>query len=130
MEHPDVATVRRAYRAFTNGDMAALGTMIADDAVDHVPGSSQLAGDHRGKDAIFAYFAKLGQLTDGTLQVDLQQLMGDGHGHVVGVQRNTARRDGRRLDQMEAIVFTLREGKITDIREYEEDIDVANEFWR
>ncbi|MGH3326283.1 MAG: nuclear transport factor 2 family protein [Streptomycetales bacterium] len=129
MEHPDVTTVRRAYRSFTNGDMTTLGTMIADDAVDHVPGSSQLAGDHRGKDAIFAYLAKLAELTGGTLQVDLQQLMSDGHGHVVGVQRNTARRDGRRLDQMEAIVFTVRDGQITDLQEYEEDIDLADEFW-
>src|SRR2546428_2280774 len=64
-EHPNAALVERLYAAFDAGDRGALKKLIAEDAVWHVPGSTEISGDHRGHEAIFAYLAKLAELSGG-----------------------------------------------------------------
>src|SRR2546429_3519912 len=70
-EHPNAALVERLYAAFDSKDAVSLGKLIAEDAVWHVPGTSPISGDHRGQAAIFAYFQKLAELTDGTFHAEL-----------------------------------------------------------
>src|SRR2546422_8709804 len=70
-EHPNAALVERLYAAFDAKDVASLGKLIAEDAVWHVPGTSPVSGDHRGQAAIFPYFQKLAELTDGTFRAEL-----------------------------------------------------------
>src|SRR5207244_733997 len=59
MAHPNEDLVRRGYEAFGTGDMATLNELFADDIVWHAPGRNQLAGTYRGKDEVFATFAKV-----------------------------------------------------------------------
>ena len=64
--------VRRGYEAFQKGDLAAFDDILADDCVWHVPGKSQVAGDKKGRQATVEYYGQLGQLTEGSIQVELQ----------------------------------------------------------
>src|SRR2546422_10032972 len=70
-EHPNAALVERLYAAFDAGDAESLKKLIAEDAVWHVPGSTEISGDHRGHEAIFAYFQKLAELSGGTFRAGL-----------------------------------------------------------
>src|SRR3989441_8868593 len=70
-EHPNAALVERLYAAFDAGDAESLKKLIAEDAVWHVPGSTEISGDHRGHEAIFAYFQKLAELSGGTFRAEL-----------------------------------------------------------
>ena len=70
-EPSSVENLRRGYKAFADNDVATLSEIIPEDAVWHVPGRSQLAGDYRGRDAIFGYFMKLSELTGGTFKAEL-----------------------------------------------------------
>ena len=63
-EHPNVARIRDGYAAFAKGDFAALTDLLAEDLVWHQGGRSQLAGDYRGREAVFGYFAKLMEVTE------------------------------------------------------------------
>ena len=47
-EHPNSAIYRRTADAFRAGDFAALGSLLDDDVVWHVPGSGPRSGDQRG----------------------------------------------------------------------------------
>ena len=70
-----------------------------------------------------------GRETGGTFQAELQQLLADDDGRVVGIQRSTAQRNGKKLDVGDCIVFQLKDGRITDGREHFHDLYAWDEFW-
>src|SRR2546425_9062310 len=118
----NVAIMQRAYDAFNVGDMDTLIELFDESAVWHLPGRSSMAGDYQSRDATLAYFAQLGQETGGTFQAELQHLLADDQDRVVGLQRSTAQRDSKSLDVGNCIVFQLKDGRITDGREYFHDL--------
>jgi len=128
-EHPDVALVRRGYAAFSAGDMATLSELLAEDARQYQPGSAAISGEYRGRDAILAFYARLASETNGTFRVVLEGVYTDGEGRVVASSQTTAERGDRRLDTGAALVFTIKDGKAQDVRGFQEDLDVWNDFW-
>jgi len=124
----NAAIVRRGYEAFNSGDMKTLTELFDESAVWRVPGRSSLAGDHQGREATFAYFGRLGQETGGTFRAELQHLLADGD-RVVGIQRNSAERDGKQLDVDVCLAFQLENGRITEGAEHFRDLYAWDEFW-
>ncbi len=127
-EHPNVALLRRGYEAFDKGDMATLTEIFAEDVVWHVPGRHPVAGVHKGRDAVFAAFAKFGQLSGGTLHLDLHALLADDE-HAVALNRATAIRQGKQLNLLGADVFHVRNGKVSEFWAFSEDQRLDDEFW-
>ena len=125
----NAAIMRRAYAAFNSGDIDRLIALFDEGAVWHLPGRSRFADDYQGRDATVAYFGQLAQETGGTFQAELQHLLADDEGRVIGIQRSTAQRDGKRLDVGNCIVFELKDGRVTDGREHFEDLYAWDEFW-
>ncbi|CAH0125593.1 MULTISPECIES: nuclear transport factor 2 family protein [unclassified Arthrobacter] len=124
----NVELVRRGYTAFNAGDMATLSDMFAEDAVWYVPGSGVLSGTKQGRDAILAYFGELGARTHGNFQADLEDIVG-GENHTVAIQQTRGENNGKTLDLATVITFVVRDGKITEGREFFEDTAKADEFW-
>ncbi len=125
----NAAIIRRGYEAFNSGDIDTLTEIFDEGAVWHTPGRSPLAGDHEGREATFAYFGRLGQDTGGTFQAGLQHLLADDDDRVVGIQRNSAERDGKRLGVDAVLVFHLKDGRITEGWEHYRDQYAWDEFW-
>ena len=125
----NVAIMRRGYAAFNSGDLNTLVELFDEGAVWHLPGRSRFAGDYQSREATLAYFGQLAQETGGTFQAELQHLLADDEDRVIGIQRSTAERDGKRLDVGNCIVFQLRDGRITDGREHFHDLYAWDEFW-
>ncbi|WKX71217.1 nuclear transport factor 2 family protein [Streptomyces sp. XD-27] len=128
-EHPDSALVRRGYDAFTRGDMDTLAMMMTSDCVHHVPGKGPVSGHHKGRDACIALYRRMHEETGGTIRVDLETVTADGRGHVISVHKFYADRKDRGMEMREALFFTIVGGKISDIDECWEDIDVEDAFW-
>lgn len=120
--------VRRGYEAFSAGDMATLGDLFAADAVWHVAGNNVLAGAKEGRDAILAYFGELGARSEGTLKVTVDDIIG-GATTTVALQRTHAESSGKVLDSGGALTFQVRDGKITEGREFFEDTTKGDAFW-
>src|SRR5438874_9472294 len=118
----NVAIMQRAYDAFNSADMDTLVELFDESAVWHLPGRSSMAKDYQGRDATLAYFAQIGQETGGTFRAELERLIGDDEGRVVGIQHSTGDRNGKHLDVRDSIVFQLEDGRITDGREHFEDL--------
>lgn len=127
--YKNVETVRRGYEAFNAGDMKALSELFHEKATWHVPGKSPMSGDYKGRDAIFGYFGRLGQETMGTLKAELQHLLSDDDGRVVGIQRDTATRNGKTLSINTCIVFELKDGRVVSGTEYVYDLHALEAFW-
>ncbi|MFI6008872.1 nuclear transport factor 2 family protein [Streptomyces sp. NPDC051243] len=128
-EHPHAQLVRKGYEAFARGDMDALRGLMAGDCTHHVPGSHPLSGDFKGQDAIIDMFRRLFEETNGTIQVDVRNILVDGRGHAVSVHRFQADRNDKHLDENGALVFRIVGDKMTDVDECIEDIDQSNDFW-
>lgn len=124
----NVELVRRGYEAFNAGDMAALSEMFAEDAVWHVAGSGVLSGTKQGRDAVLAYFGELGARTQGNFQAKVKDIVG-GENHTVAIQQTQGTNSGKTLDVATVITFVVRDGKITEGREYFEDTAKADDFW-
>lgn len=121
--------VRRGYAAFNSGDMKTLLGLFDEHASWHTPGRGRLAGDHKGREAVFAQFGRYGGETAGTFKAILQRVFTTEDGRVVGVHQNTAKRNGKQLDVSCCLVFELKDGRVTDGREYIYDLYAWEEFW-
>ena len=69
-EHPNATAYRRTADAFRAGDREALAALIDEDVVWHVPGSGPLAGDIDGREALFRFFDRLRDVTEGTFTIE------------------------------------------------------------
>nr|AAK28597.1 hypothetical protein [uncultured bacterium] len=123
-------TVRRGYAAFNSGDMKTLTELFDENASWHTPGRSRIAGDHKGREAIFAQFGRYGGETGGTFKAVLLHVLKSDDGRVIGIHRNTAERGGKRLDVGCCIVFEFKNGRVIDGREHFYDLYAWDEFWR
>ncbi|WP_045731109.1 nuclear transport factor 2 family protein [Pseudarthrobacter chlorophenolicus] len=124
----DAAVVRRGYEAFNSGDIQTLMGLFAPDAVYHVGGTGGLAGDKNGQEEIMAYFGELFTRSGGTTKVELKEVIA-GEQHTVSLQKAQAQRNGQSMDQEGVLVFTLRNGKVTEVSEFQEDTAKAADFW-
>ncbi len=121
--------VRRGYAAFNTGDMDTLALSIGETCTWHTPGKSPVAGDHKGHEAIFGQFGRLGSETHGTFKAKLLHVTESEDGLVVGVHQNTGERNGKRLDVLCCIVFDIRNGKLMDARDHFYDLYAWDNFW-
>ncbi|MFK0688827.1 nuclear transport factor 2 family protein [Mesorhizobium sp. IMUNJ 23033] len=128
-ENQNSDLVRRGYAAFDAGDMETLTQTIDASCTWHSPGKSSLAGDYKGHEAIFGHFGRLGSETRGTFKSNLLHVTESEDGSVVAVHRDTAERNGKRLDVLSCIVFDIKNGKAMDGREYIYDLYAWDTFW-
>lgn len=120
--------VRRGYAAFNTGDVDTLRTLLSPDVVQHVPGTSEVAGSHKGIDAVLGYYGRLAELTDGTFRAHLVDVFGDGHGHVTALHQTTATRAGVTRVARGTILFTFLGDRATDLLEMHEDVPADDAF--
>lgn len=127
-EHPNADVARRGYAAFNEGDMATLTELIADDAVWHLGGRSSLSGDYNGREAIFGLFAKLGQGSEGTMKVDVHDILANDD-HIVVLTQVTAGGSRGTLDSRTCDTSHVRDGQITEFWSFGDDQYAWDEYW-
>jgi len=59
----------RQREMYAGGELAGVEELLADEVVWHVPGTSPIAGDHRGREAVVAYFRRRRELAGGAMAV-------------------------------------------------------------
>jgi ketosteroid isomerase-like protein len=127
-EHPNVGFLRKGYEAFAKRDMATLRDIFSQDVVWHHAGTSPISGEYRGRDAVFAFFARLAELSGGTFRIELHDVLGNDE-HGVALSRETASRQGKQLDSLGVHVYHVRDGKITEAWSVMQDQRRYDDFW-
>lgn len=122
-------TVRQGYEAFGQGDMDTLRSIMTPDVIQRVPGKSQVSGDHKGVDNVLGYYARLFELTGGTLKAEPQTVTAEGADTVVAVHRLSAQRGGKSYDRDETLTFTFTGGKISRLDEDHGDQAAFDDFF-
>ena len=118
MSRENVELVRRRFDAVNRRDFDALVELTEPNAVwwdrSHDPVG---AGPHRGREAGLQQLAEI--LEDVDLQAHPDEFIDAGDSVVVGVRlTGRGRASGVDFDEHEFHVFTLRDGKVTEQREY------------
>jgi ketosteroid isomerase-like protein len=124
-----MSLVRRGYAAFNSGDVDTLRSVLSHDVVQHVPGTSQIAGTYKGIDSVLGFYGKLAELTDGTFRAHLLSVFGDGQGHVTSVHQMIATRNGTTRVSRSSILFTFLGERATDLLELREDLPGDDAFF-
>ena len=127
-DHPNAVLMKNGYAAFGKGDMATLTDLFAEDVVWHLFGNNQLSGVHRGRDAVFATFAKTVELSGGTFKIEVHDVVANDE-HAVALTRATGTREGRSLDSSDTDVYHMKDGKVTEFWSFVEDDHKTDAFW-
>jgi len=128
-EHPNATLVRSMFDAFARRDAAAIAAAIPEDAVWHFPGRrGALAGEHRGREAILLFLAKVMGLTAGTFRLEIEDIRASDAG-AVALFRGSGERNGKTLDNPTCLRIDIRNGQVAEIREFVWDLEHVEEFW-
>jgi ketosteroid isomerase-like protein len=127
-DHPNARLITKGYAAFLKRDMATLEGLFAEGVVWHVAGNNPTSGWYRGRDAVFALFRRVQELSGGTFRVDVHTVLADDE-HGVALARSTASREGKHLKAQSVNVFHVHDGKVTEVWQASEDQPAIDEFW-
>ena len=127
-EHPNVQRMREGYAAFAKGDLAALRKYLTEDVVWHVPGHSALAGDYAGIDAVFEFFGRVMEQSEGSFRVEPRALLADDNYGSAPVTM-TAHRGDRHLEVMDVQTSRFRDGRVAEFWDTATDPDALEQFW-
>jgi uncharacterized protein len=120
MAHPNEDLLRRGYAAFSSGDLETVFSLFAGNIMWHSGGSNQLTGDYRGHEAVTGFFTRLMEVTGGTFQLDVHDVLAnDTHGTVLVTVR--AERDGEPTAVRQVNVWHMADGKATEFWVFAED---------
>ena len=97
MAHPNEDLVRKGYQAFGTGDLDTLTQLFTDDIQWHTPGRSPLAGDLKGRDEVFAQFAKIAELSGGSFRLEIHDVIANDE-HAIALVTASGSREGKSLD--------------------------------
>jgi uncharacterized protein len=120
-DYENVNIVKKVYRAFSEGNFAALSECLADDVKWFAIGPPEListAGTRYGPKEVEQYFSLLE--ANGELEsFKPEEFLVDNDTVVaIGVMRNHVRSTGSVITSLWAHVFKIRQGKIHDFRSF------------
>jgi len=126
VEEANLRLIRDYYGAYATGDPEALRPFLAEDVVWRIPGHHPLAGEKKGRDEVIAFFRGLAK---GKFKAEpiFFQAKGD---LVVDVHRGWSNiGSGREVDQLYALMFRIREGKIVEAQNFLTDMYASDAFF-
>jgi len=116
------------FEAFARSEGFALREVFAEDAVWTVPGRGVMSGVYRGREEIFGFLGMLPKETGGTYASALIDVLASDE-RAAALYRASGERHGRRIDIDQVLLFTVRDGKVTEVLALPSDPDAFEEFW-
>lgn len=124
-----VAELHRRQRAmYAGGSAEPVAELLAEDIVWHVPGRSPIAGDHRGKEAVLAYFRLRREIADASMQMHDRGGLSDGEA-VVRLVDGTATIGGEERRWRTAGVYRVEAGHIAEVWLVPLDLAAFDAIW-
>lgn len=124
MPRDQLAVVRSWLEARARGDLDQAARLMSDDVRWHSP----VEGEQRGRSAARE---QLEAAERDTLAFEsaVRSVRPLPDGRVVAVVRNVGLRDGSALDSEQALVFTVSDGAIAEVRIHVDDLEEVRAFW-
>ena len=118
----NVAVVRQVYEALGRGDVPAVLELLSEDVewVYQGPSTIPFAGTRHGRDGVGEFFSLLGETLEFEQFEPREFVAQDDRVVVVGFERNLIKSTGRTFEQEWVHDFTLKEGKVSKVRSFED----------
>jgi ketosteroid isomerase-like protein len=113
---------------YAGGPLEPVAELLAEDIVWHVPGTSPIAGDHAGREAVLAYFERRRRLADETFVMHPKGVLEDGDAVVQLVDGEAVIR-GERRTWSTAGVYRIRDGLIAEVWLVPLDLAAFDAIW-
>ena len=82
--HKNAELIQAGFDAFASADLETIDRLLADDIVWHSAGTSVLAGEFDGKQAVLELFGRVLEVTSGTFRQDVHAILADDD-HVIAL---------------------------------------------
>jgi ketosteroid isomerase-like protein len=129
MTQSNAEILRGGYEAFTRGDVPAVLALFAEDITWHVPGRNPTAGDYSGHDEVVGFFQTLGELSGGTFNIEVRDVLDNGGDTVAMIVTERGERNGVKLEVPAVHVWHMQDGMATSFRGFAGDQYHDDEFW-
>ena len=127
-DHPNAELLKKAYAAFSAGDMDTVRSLFAPDILWHVSGKNHFSRDYKGVDDVLNLFGQYFQETGGTFKVEVHDIVAnDIHG--VAIATLSGQKDGKSLNDRYVHVIHMKDGLQTESWIFAENPDVLDDFW-
>jgi hypothetical protein len=129
-EKENLRIIQQAYAAFGRGDLPGLLALLSSDVEWQHPEVANVpwAGSFRGTDKVAGFFAAVAKAAD-IESFEPQHFIAQGDRVVVlGRERVRVKSTGRSYETEWAHAYVLRDGKVTQFREYTDTARVAAAF--
>jgi ketosteroid isomerase-like protein len=129
MTQPDENVVAAASAAFGRGDLGAMrDQFFAENIVWHLAGTGPLAGDYQGVAQVMAMLGKISELSGGTIQHELHDVLVS-NDHTIVLATIRAERAGKQLQDNIVHVIHGENGKAAEVWSLSSDPAAAAQFW-
>jgi len=119
---------RRQGAMYAGGPVESVTELLAEGIIWHVPGSSPIAGEHRGVGAVQEYFAKRRLLADETMKLHSGEILADEE-VVVQLVDGTARFGDEEVRWRTVGVYRIEDGRIREVWLVPLDLDRFDRIW-
>jgi ketosteroid isomerase-like protein len=119
---------RRQGEMYAGGPIDPVLQLLAEDIVWHVPGTSPIAGHHRGHSAVRAYFALRRELVQATMGMFPGPLLAEG-GAVVQLVDGSAELGGERVRWQTAGVYRVEAERVAEVWLVPLDLEQFERLW-
>lgn len=120
--------IRDLYDARARKDLEAIRALLAEDVVWREAERNKYTGSLNGVDAVLAMMEKAAELTNGTFELQVSEVLANSH-HAVALIRWTATVNGQTIESSEFAMFRIESGKIKDVWFFEEHPNMDEVFW-
>jgi uncharacterized protein len=117
--HLNEGLVRRAY---------AYVSLLSEDFVLRIPGRSRIAGDYAGEARLRQHFGEIAELSGGTFRTRVHAVLA-WDDHVVALIDASAEREGQSISLPRVHVWTVRNGRLAELRIHPIDQQAFDNYW-
>lgn len=130
--HPNAALIaefhRRQGEFYAGGPLEPVVELLAEDVSWHVPGKSPIAGDHRSREAVAAYFERRREIAGGTMQMSVGAELVDDEA-VVQLVDGSARLRGSNVTWRTVGVYRIQKGRLAEAWLVPFDLELFDRIW-
>jgi hypothetical protein len=124
----NVQIAKDTFAAIGRGDMQGLLALFAEGIEWIIPGEWPLAGTHRGHAGVADLFQKVFEMVELSFSEPREFVAQGDRVLVVGLSRGKVKATNRTFEDHWVFAFTVRNGKVTNIREYIDTLALARSF--
>jgi uncharacterized protein len=124
----NIQIAKDVFAAIGRGDMQGLLALFAEGIEWIIPGEWPLAGTHRGHAGVADLFQKAFEVVELSSTGPREFVAQGDRVLVLGLSRGKVKATNRTFEDQWAFAFTVRNGKVTNIREYIDTLALARGF--